>query len=477
MASDKTLNAKNLAALGADRLAELLLELATGDAAAKRRLRLELASRSGGGDVAPEIRKRLTSIAKARSFVDWRKIRALAVDLDMQRTAIMSHVAPTKPAEAFDLLWRLLEIAPSIYERCDDSNGTIGGVMSTALEDLGAVAAQAKLAPHALADRVFSGVCGNDYAQFDGLIALMAEALGREGLVLLKARFEELAAKPPAKPTLDDRRVIGLSTRGPIYQDDYESRHQTRVVQSALTEIADALGDVDGYAARFSVEERTNPAIAARIAERLLAAGRADEAMAALALAEADLRNGRHWPDWQRVRIDVLDALGLSADAQNERWAIFERSLDAEYLRAHLKRLPDFDDDEAESRALAHVRQHPDFHQALEFLMDWPAQGLAAELVLARHAELDGDHYWLLTPAADALEQREPLAATLMLRAMIDFALDRARSKRYGHAARHLQTCEYLAKRIEGFGDHLDHDAYVASLRLRHGRKSGFWNS
>ncbi len=124
---------RNLAALGPERLAELLLELATGDAAAKRRLRLELASRSGGGDVAPEIRKRLASIAKARSFIDWRKIRELAADLDMQRTAIASHVAPTKPAEAFDLLWRLLEIAPSIYERCDDSNGTIGSVMSTAL--------------------------------------------------------------------------------------------------------------------------------------------------------------------------------------------------------------------------------------------------------------------------------------------------------------------------------------------------------
>ena len=58
MASDKTLNAKNLAALGAERLAELLLELATGDAVAKRRLRLELdarttaALRSGWGSAA-----------------------------------------------------------------------------------------------------------------------------------------------------------------------------------------------------------------------------------------------------------------------------------------------------------------------------------------------------------------------------------------------------------------------------------------
>jgi hypothetical protein len=286
-----------------------------------------------------------------------------------------------------------------------------------------------------------------------------------------------LAAKPPASPKADGRRVIGISTRGPIYQDDYDTRHHGRLVQSALTEIADALGDVDGYIAGYSAKERANPAIAARIAERLLAADRADEAMAALALAETDFRKGGRWPDWQRFHIDVLDAQGHLADAQKERWAIFEQGLSAEYLRAFIKRLPDFDDEEAEHRALAYVRQYPDFHAALYFLSEWPAHGLAAELVLARHGELDGNHYGLLTPVADALEQGHPLAATLMLRSMIDFSLDRAKSTRYGHAARHLQTCEYLAKRIEDFGDHPGHDAYVAQLRLRHGRKCGFWNA
>jgi hypothetical protein len=392
----------------------------------------------------------------------------------MQRAAIMSHVAPTKPAEAFDLLWRLLEMAPSIYERCDDSNGTIGGVMAATLADLGAVAGQTKLAPRKLADRVFAGVATNEYAQFDGLITLMTEPLGQEGLGILKAKFEELASKPPAKADNDDRRVIGISSRGPIYEDDYEIRRHARLVQAALTEIADALGDVDGYAARFSAEERANPAIAARIAERLLVAGRAEDAMTALARAETD---DGHWPDWQRVRIDVLDGLGRSQEAQDERWAIFERGLNADYLRSFIKRLPDFDDEEAERRALAHVRHHPSFHQALAFLIEWPAHDLAAELVLARHGELDGDHYWLLTPTADAIEQRHPLAATLMLRAMIDLSLDKAKYKRYGHAARHLQTCEYLAKRIDDFGDHSDHAAYVAGLRLRHGRKSGFWDA
>lgn len=477
MASDKTLNIKNLAALGAERLAQLLLDLTAADAAAKRRLRLELASLSGGGDVAAEIRKRLSAIAKSRSFVDWRKIGPLAQDLDMQRSAIMAHVAPAKPADAFDLLWRLLEMAPSIYERCDDSNGTVGNVMAIALDDLGAVARQAKLEPRRLAERVFEGVRANDYAQFDGLIGLMAQPLGQEGLGLLKARFEDLASKPPAKAELADRRVIGISTRGPIYQDDYEARHHAGLVQSALTEIADALGDVDGYAARYSPEERANPAIAAKIAERFLAAGRAQEAMAALTLAESNFRKDGYWPDWRRVRIDVLEALGRLDDAQRERWTIFEANLSAEYLKAFLKHLPDFDDEEAENRALTFAGQYPDFHQALAFLVDWPAHGQAAALVLVRHGEMDGNHYGLLTPAAEALEQGHPLAATLMLRAMIDFSLDRARSTRYGHAARHLQTCAFLAKRIENFGDHLDHDGYVAQLKLRHGRKSGFWNA
>jgi len=325
--------------------------------------------------------------------------------------------------------------------------------------------------------RVFVAVQANDYAQFDGIIGLMAEALGQDGLAMLKTRFEELAAAPPPAPGGGDRKVIGISTRSPIYQEDFEARYHARRIRSALTEIADALGDVDGYAARFSAEERTNPSIAADIAERLLAAGRPADAMAALQLAEGNFRNGRHWPDWSRVRIDTLEALGQPAQAQTARWAIFENSLNADYLRAHLKRLPDFDDTEAEERALTHVRQHVDFHQALGFLLDWPAHRLAAEMVLARHAELNGDHYGLLTPAAETLEERSPLAATLMLRSMIDLSLDRAKYKRYGHAARHLQTCEYLAKWIDDFGEHLDHDGFVAGLKARHGRKSGFWNA
>ncbi len=476
MPSETTLNAKNLAALGAERLAELLLDVTAGDAAGKRRLRIELASRSGG-DVAGAIRKRLVSIARSRSFVDWRKAKELARDLEAQREAIAAHVAATSPGEAFNLLWRMLEMAPSIYERCDDSNGAIVSVIASARDDLGAIAAEAGQPVGALADRVFQAVCANDYGQFDDLISLTAQALGPDGLNRLKAQFEESAANALTGAPDGEHRVIALSTRGPIYQDDYERGRHGRLTRSALAEIADALGDVDGFAGRYSDEERANPAIAAAIAERMLAADRAGEALAALDGAVDGFRLGGHWPDWQRVRIEVLEALGRFDHAQGERWQAFERGLDAAYLRAHLKLLPDFDDIEAEERALSFASRFASFHQALAFLIDWPALDRAAGLIMARTGELDGDQYWLLTPAADALEQRHPLAATLVLRAMIDLSLDAAKYKRYGHAARHLQTCEHLARRLEDFAGHSNHAGYVADLRRRHGRKNGFWDA
>jgi hypothetical protein len=146
-------------------------------------------------------------------------------------------------------------------------------------------------------------------------------------------------------------------------------------------------------------------------------------------------------------------------------------------LKQYLKRLPDFEDEDAELRALAFAAAYPDFDRGLQFLATWPAPGAAATMVLARHDEMSGDHYWYLSDTADHLDKDHPLAATLILRAMIGFALETGRSKRYPHAARHLQTCAYLARRIDDWAGHPDHDTYVADLQARHGRKSGFWSA
>jgi hypothetical protein len=85
----KTLNTGNLEALGAARLAELLMEVSEGNAAAKRRLRLALAGAESPAEVAKQVRKRLATIARSRSFVDWQNRKSLVDDLETQRRAIV----------------------------------------------------------------------------------------------------------------------------------------------------------------------------------------------------------------------------------------------------------------------------------------------------------------------------------------------------------------------------------------------------
>ena len=100
-----------------------------------------------------------------------------------------------------------------------------------------------------------------------------------------------------------------------------------------------------------------------------------------------------------------MDGGGLcrGEEAQTFRWDCFERTLSDSYLRAYLKRLPDFDDIEAEERAMAHATAYPSLLHALQFFLDWPALDRGAELLVARHDEIDGDHYEYLAPAAEAL--------------------------------------------------------------------------
>ena len=81
-------------------MAELLMELGAGDASIKRRLRMELAAASGSANVAREVTKRLSAIAKARSFVEWPKVKELRADLELQQRTIAEQVAKIDATEA-----------------------------------------------------------------------------------------------------------------------------------------------------------------------------------------------------------------------------------------------------------------------------------------------------------------------------------------------------------------------------------------
>lgn len=474
MASGKALNAANLEALGTARLAQLLLEISSGDAVAKRRLRLALAGNAGSAEAAREVAKRLASLSRAKGFVDWQKIRPLAADLEAQRRAILDLIAPTDPCEAFELIWRLVACAESVFARSDDGSGRLAAIFHNAARDLGPLAQAAALDPADLAGRAFRALRGDSYGEWEELVSILAPQLGSPGLRVLRRLMETWQAEPVAILPERDRRVIGWSSSGKIYEDELQTSHRRRVAAFVLQQIADTSGDVDGYIAQFDDTSRAAPAIAAGIAQRLLKAGRPQEAWDALEAVEPGKGD---WVmlEWEQARVDTFEALGQSEQAQAFRWQRFLATLNAVHLRAYLRKLPDFEDLEVEERALAHVLDYSDVHQALAFLVGWPNLQLASQLVLARTKEVNGDLYELLSPAADKLDDKHPLASTLLRRAMIDFTLGAARSSRYKHAARHLNECANLAPCVASSPDAPDHTAYEQALRAVHGRKAAFW--
>ncbi|SNR44915.1 DUF6880 family protein [Puniceibacterium sediminis] len=475
MASKTTLNAKNLETLGAARLAELVIEISTGSAVAKRRLRLELAGAQSPKEAAREVARRLTSIARARSFVNWKNRKPLVTDLESQLRAIKEQIARDDPAEGLALLWRFMQVATPLFERCDDSSGIVIEVFHDACVLLGEIALAAGTPPEALADTAIDALRDNGYGQYDGLIAILTPALGEVGLAHLKQRIETMAATPVPVPPKGEWEAVGYGGGGATYAHQMEERSRQSMVGMALKDIADAMGDVDAFIAQYDPKTRKVPKIAAEIAARLLAAGRAEDALGFIERAEVD--NDRWVPrELQDTRLEVLEALDRKDEAQAFRWSCFESTLNSEYLRDFLKRLPDFEDIEAEERAMDHAAAHSRVTPALGFFLDWPSPDRAARLLIDRHAEINGDHYEFLVPAAEATSERHPLAATLALRAMIDFTLLKARSKRYGYAAQHLAECAALADRIEDFDELETHVAYLARLKSEHGRKYGFWS-
>jgi hypothetical protein len=437
-------------------------------------LRLELAGAQSPKEAGREVAKRLTSIARARSFVNWKNRKPLVTDLESQLRAIKEQIAPGDPVEGLALLWRFMQVATPLFERCDDSSGIVIGVFHDACALLGEIALAARTPPEALADAAIDALRDNAFGQYDGLITVLTPALGAEGLELLKQRVEILAATPVPVPPRSEWEAVGYGSGGATYAHQTEERFRQSIVKMALKDIADAMGDVDAFIAQYDPETRKVPRIAAEIAVRLLAAGRAGDALGFI--ERADVGKDSWVPrEWQDTRLAVLEALDRKDEAQAFRWSCFESTLESEYLRDFLKRLPDFDDIDAEDRAMDYAAARPRVTSALGFFLDWPSPERAARLLVDRHAEINGDHYEFLVPAAEAISELHPLAATLALRATIGFTLSMARSKRYRYAAQHLAECAALADRIEDYGTFEPHATYVARLRQEHGRKSGFW--
>jgi tetratricopeptide (TPR) repeat protein len=447
--SDEKLMVEQVERLGARRLAEIVVNHCHRDERLHQTVRIALAASTLGGPLVKTLATEIDAVRASRHFYGYRESNVLAQELDRIRQGITEYLLPAQPRAAAELLGRLIRLDANVYERSDDSDGVIGDAIGEAVTDCGrAWAAVPERDPKVLAGEVFNLFTTDEYGARSEVITAFSEALGTSGLDELERMVRERLDHAPAG----------------------KYGYRQRALTIALENIADARGDVDGYIAAQRLAG-TEGAAVQDIGERLLAAGRLEEALQWLDRADIPEHNRG---DIGPLKVDILDRLGRTEDAQAVRWSIFATSLSADILDEYLGRLPEDVVAEARQRAIATACRHPDVHQSLPLLAEL-SPDIAAELVHMRLGEIRGEAYWTLRPVAERLRESHPVAAILLYRQMADAVLQRGQSQYYDHAVRDLIAAERLVPKVEDWLDHRPQEAYRQHVGTEHRQKRAFW--
>ncbi len=361
-ASQKKVTAENLAGLGVERLAEILVEVAETRTDLKRRLRMELAAGLGAAHFVPEIDKRLAALETSRGQVTWRQKPAFLRDLGAVRGLIADRLASQEPDAALERMWRFLSTHCQTSARLREPDEAFETIYLDAAADLGRLLAthDPQLVGHALIDAAASSP--KTWSRWvSHVLASLPQRTARVALTLALAR---------AQPSPGWLVVL---------------RH-----------LADAAGDVEAYRATYSAGALATPPVSVEIARRYLAVGQTEAAGEALRLAAPKPKGllgrlGAPDLDWESAWIDYLEASGQAASAQDVRWASFQRTLDLGRAKAFVGKFDDFDDVEAESRVFDYAAAYPNFEQGLGLLMAWPALARASRMILDRGGDAKVD--------------------------------------------------------------------------------------
>jgi tetratricopeptide (TPR) repeat protein len=278
MVAKRKLTIETLSKLGRRKLAELLIAEAAGNRQLTQTLNLAISAEEGPAALGASLGTRLATLAKSRSMLSYDEGRELIAELDGLRTTIVETIGPQESRLAFELLWELIDLHPSILERVDDSSGRVGTVFRTACDDLGPLAQRASIEPDALAATVFQKVTNNSYGIYDGLIISLDAALDRKG----RATLRGLLLQQRQQYLTQDKRATIAAGR-------YDCT--LSCLSLALRDIAESEGDADAFIDSYQGSDLANPRFASEIALQLLRSGRAEEALTYLERASFSTEN------------------------------------------------------------------------------------------------------------------------------------------------------------------------------------------
>ncbi len=434
---------------GVDELVGMLLDLAEDDPALFRKL--DMASAVAHADdktLEARLRKTIDAATHTGTFVDYRQAQRWRTGVDNALDAIADLASGPRAPIALRLVEHALDRIGGAFESIDDSEGVLGGLLQSAC-DIHLIAARAaKPDPVTLARDLFKRETQGDFDIFAGALADYADVLGESGL----AEYRRLATA-----TWDTRHASPDRTRSAAEFSDL-----------ALKGILDFFAERDGNVeARIALRASnlSSPWGYLQLAEFCLSEGREAEA---LKRAEEGL-----WlfedrrPDEQLLffTVKLLTKMRRKADAEAHLWRAFEKAPSLGIYQ-QLRRIGD---EAVAARAAAYLESRlanskgGNGHERPDLLVElfMHEKRFDAAWSVVHKFGVSAHTKEALVVATESDYPREALAFyTAQVEHLAGFGA-------YAEAVKQIARMKKLRTPAE-------QAAFVADLRVRHGRKRNF---
>lgn len=333
MARKPVLSTDKLKDLGVDKLAQLVLEEAERNAGFRRHVKAAVAGKSGPEAIAKLIDRRLSGLARAKSFIEWDRARAFAEDLCRLTNTITAELGPVAPALAIDRLLRFIATHEQVFERVDDSSGRVQDVYYQAIYASGDLASSLPVVDAAaLPEKIMTALGESTHGHLADVTEAVAAHLPPDSLARWDSNLKDAIAERQVEEA-------GRKSRRWFYSMTSQWAAMRQIIASAR-------GDLDLLVA-LELKKKPHVQDTLGIAAQLLEAGRCAEALGWVR------KHGRSTfgktddglsPEQVSLEARILDATGEGSAAQALRWRCFKARLSAGILREYLKQLPDFED-------------------------------------------------------------------------------------------------------------------------------------
>lgn len=244
------------------------------DNSIERHIEYELESDVKGLSIAPGFIQQIRRIADECEYIGYRAGDGFACRLSILLLDINTLVRPKSAAEALNLTEEFIMLAPSVFERADDSDGVIAMVFRSAVDQWLAIATEyRRVNPNAMCwvDKVRFFFDYDDYGCFDHVISQSQDLLAEKELRQLAREFE----------------IAAYAAKGNKFVDGFDTHVSHACI--GIKSVAEALDDMQLYEKGVLI---TSPQPNSRQLAMLVS----------FALEIGDLNRAQYWiqqPRWQ----------------------------------------------------------------------------------------------------------------------------------------------------------------------------------